>query len=77
MNKKKFMLAFMPNITNKLRILLKFPRTPRNNKNAADRGQGPPNSTSSEIDDIEWFRKKMKCYVWFENERRFVNTLKD
>lgn len=47
------MLAFMPNITNKLRILLKFPRTPRNNKNAADRGQGPPNSTSSEIDDIE------------------------
>lgn len=52
------MLAFMPNITNKLRILLKFPRTPRNNKNAADRGQGPPNSTSSEIDDIEWFRKK-------------------
>lgn len=53
MNKKKFMLAFMPNITNKLRILLKFPRTPRNNKNAADRGQGPPNSTSSEIDDIE------------------------
>lgn len=58
MNKKKFMLAFMPNITNKLRILLKFPRTPRNNKNAADRGQGPPNSTSSEIDDIEWFRKK-------------------
>lgn len=58
MNKKNFMLAFMPNITNKLRILLKFPRTPRNNKNAADRGQGPPNSTSSEIDDIEWFRKK-------------------
>lgn len=58
MNKKKFMLAFMPNITNKLRILLKFPRTPRNNKNAADRGQGPPNSASSEIDDIEWFRKK-------------------
>lgn len=53
MNKKNFMLAFMPNITNKLRILLKFPRTPRNNKNAADRGQGPPNSTSSEIDDIE------------------------
>lgn len=52
------MLAFMPNITNKLRILLKFPRTPCNNKNAADRGQGPPNSTSSEIDDIEWFRKK-------------------
>lgn len=52
------MLAFMPNITNKLRILLKFPRPPRNNKNAADRGQGPPNSTSSEIDDIEWFRKK-------------------
>lgn len=52
------MLAFMPNITNKLRILLKFPRTPRNNKNAADRGQGPPNSTSSEIDDIEWFKKK-------------------
>lgn len=58
MNKKNFMLAFMPNITNKLRILLKFPRTPCNNKNAADRGQGPPNSTSSEIDDIEWFRKK-------------------
>lgn len=57
MNKKTFMLAFMPNITNKLRILLKFPRTPCNNKNAADRGQGPPNSTSSEIDDIEWFRK--------------------
>lgn len=52
------MLAFMPNITNKLRILLKFPRTPCDNKNAADRGQGPPNSTSSEIDDIEWFRKK-------------------
>lgn len=71
------MLAFMPNITNKLRILLKFPRTPCNNKNAADRGQGPPNSTSSEIDDIEWFRKKMKCYVCFENERRFVITLKD
>lgn len=71
------MLAFMPNITNKLRILLKFPRTPCNSKNAADRGQGPPNSTSSEIDDIEWFRKKMKWYVWFENERRFVNTLKD
>lgn len=58
MNKKNFMLAFMPNITNKLRILLKFPRTPCNNKNAADRGQGPPNSTSSEIDNIEWFRKK-------------------
>lgn len=30
-----------------------------------------------EIDDIEWFRKKMKCYVWFENERWFVNILKD
>lgn len=60
------MLAFMPNITKKLRILLKFPRTPCNNKNAADRGQGPPNSTSSEIDDIEWFRKKneMLCMVW-------------
>lgn len=53
------MLAFMPNITNKLRILLKFPRTPRNNKNAADRGQGPPNSTSSEIDaENDWEKKK-------------------
>lgn len=48
-----FMLAFIPNVTNALQILLKFPRNPCNNKNAADRGQGPPNSTPSEIADIE------------------------
>lgn len=47
------MVAFMPNITNVLLILLKFVRTPFDNKNAAVRGQGPPNSTPSEIANIE------------------------
>lgn len=41
--------------TNVLGILLTFPRPPCDNKNAAVKGQGPPNSTSSEIAKIKYF----------------------
>lgn len=71
------MFVFMLNIINKLCIFLKFLRISCNNKNVVDRGYGFLNLMLFEIDDIEWFRKKKKCYVWFENERWFVNILKD
>lgn len=40
-------------MTNVVEILLTFPSPPCDNKNAAVKGHGPPNSTSSKIGKIK------------------------
>lgn len=46
------------NVTNVWRILLKCPRTPCSNRNAADRGQGPPKLVYLSYQNVIFFYEK-------------------